>query len=117
MNYEYGLSGKWLELLEADRAERETAAYSGIPMFLPEPIFGAIQAVAHPLGVEVVPVSMRDAGEIEHAVVAFARSANGGMIIAPSASVSVHRDLIISWRPGTSCPRSIPSVTWRPAAA
>jgi putative tryptophan/tyrosine transport system substrate-binding protein len=48
------------------------------------------------LGVEVSPVSVRDAGEIERAVVAFAGSANGGLIVTPSAGVSVHHNLIIT---------------------
>ena len=58
--------------------------------------FGAIQAAAQSLGVEVSPVGIRDAGEIERAVAAFARSANGGLIVTPSAATSVHRDLIIA---------------------
>jgi putative ABC transport system substrate-binding protein len=58
--------------------------------------FGAIQATAQSLGVEVNPVSIRDAGEIERAVVAFARSPNGGLIVTPSAGTSGHRDLIIA---------------------
>jgi putative tryptophan/tyrosine transport system substrate-binding protein len=57
--------------------------------------FGAIQAVAPSLGVEVSPVNVRDAGEIERAVAAFARSPNGGLIVTGSALSIVHRDLII----------------------
>jgi ABC-type uncharacterized transport system substrate-binding protein len=97
MNYEYSLSGKWLELLKQIAPSVKRAAVLRNPD-VPSGtvIFGAIQAAAHPLGVEVVPVSIRDPGEIERAVVAFARSANGGLIIAPSASVSIHRDLIIT---------------------
>ena len=77
--FEYGLSAKWLELLKeiapgVTRAAvlRDPAMASGIGQF------GAIQAVAPSLGVEVSPVNVRDAGEIERAVAAFARSANGG---------------------------------------
>ena len=58
--------------------------------------FGAIQAVAPSLGVEVSPVNVRDAGEIERAVTAFARSSNGGLIVTGSALAVVHRDLIIT---------------------
>ncbi len=58
--------------------------------------FGAIQAVAPSLGVEVSPVNVRDAGEIERAVTAFARSANGGLIVTASALAMRHRDLIIA---------------------
>ena len=58
--------------------------------------FGAIQAVAPSFGVEVSPVNVRDAGEIERAVAAFARSSNGGLIVTGSALAVVHRDLIIT---------------------
>ena len=83
--FEYGLSGKWLELLKADRARHDasggpsgSAIASGIGQF------GAIQAVAPSLGVEVSPVDVRDAAEIERAVTAFARSSNGGLIVTAS---------------------------------
>ena len=58
--------------------------------------FGAIQAVAPSLGVEVSPVNVRDAAEIERAVTAFARSPNGGLIVTASALATLHRDLIIT---------------------
>ena len=58
--------------------------------------FGAIQAVAPSLGVEVSPVNVRDAGEIERAVTAFAHAANGGLIVTGSALAIVHRDLIVT---------------------
>ena len=58
--------------------------------------FGAIQSVAPSLGVEVSPVNVRDAGEIERAVAAFARSPNGGLIVTASALAVVHRDLIVT---------------------
>ena len=57
---------------------------------------GAIQAVAPSVGVEVSPVNVRDAGEIERAVTAFARASNGGLIVTGSALAAVHRDLIIT---------------------
>jgi putative ABC transport system substrate-binding protein len=97
MLFEYSLGGKWLELLKqiapsVMRAAvlRDAANPAGIGQF------GAIQGAAQSLGVEVSPVSIRDAGEIERAVAAFARSANGGLIVTPSAGTSVHRDLIIT---------------------
>ena len=58
--------------------------------------FAAIQAVAPSFGVEVSPVDVRDAAEIERAVTAFARAPNGGLIVTASASAIVHRDLIIA---------------------
>ena len=69
---------------------RDPAIASGIGQF------GAIQAVAPSLGVEVSPVNVRDAAEIERAIAAFARSSNGGLIVTASALAAVHRDLIIT---------------------
>ena len=95
--FEYGLSGKWLELLKqiapgVTRAGvlRDPAITAGIGQF------GAIQSVAPSLGVEVSPVNVRDAGEIERAVTSFARSANGGLIVTASPLAVVHRELIIT---------------------
>jgi putative ABC transport system substrate-binding protein len=97
IQFEYGISGKWLELLKqiapgVTRAAilRDPAISAGIGQF------GAIQAVAPSLGVEVSPVNVRDANEIERAVAAFARSPNGGLIITGSALAVVHRHLIIT---------------------
>jgi ABC-type uncharacterized transport system substrate-binding protein len=58
--------------------------------------FSAIQAVASPLGVEVNAINVRDAGEIERAVAAFARSPNGGLVVTTSANATIHHDLIIA---------------------
>jgi len=95
--YEYGLSGKWLELLKqiapgTTRAAvlRDPAIASGIGQF------AALQAVAPSLGVELSPVDARDAPEIEGAVTAFARSGNGGLIVTASAPATRHRDQIIT---------------------
>jgi ABC-type uncharacterized transport system substrate-binding protein len=95
--FEYGMSGKWLELLKeiAPRMTRaavlrDPAIASGIGQF------GAVQAVAPSLGVELSAVDVRDAGEIEQAVTAFARSGNGGLIVTASALATRHRDLIIA---------------------
>ena len=57
--------------------------------------FAAIQAVAPSLGVEVSPIGVRDAGEIERGITASRARSNGGLIVTASASASVHRDLII----------------------
>src|SRR6187455_2145425 len=95
--FEYGLSGKWLELLKeiAPRMTRaavlrDPAIASGIGQF------GAIQAVAPSLGVELSPVDVRDALEIERAVAAFAGAPNGGLIVTGSPVATSHRDLIIT---------------------
>ena len=105
MQFEYSLSGKWLELLKQivpglTRAAilRDAAISSGTGQF------GAIQSVAPSLGVELSPINMRDAGELERAVVAFARgglangasTSNGGLIVTGSALSLLHRELIIA---------------------
>jgi putative ABC transport system substrate-binding protein len=97
MNYEYGMSVKWLELLKeiAPRVTRaavlrDPAIASGIGQF------GAVQAVAPSLGVELSPVDVRDAGEIERAIAAFARESNGGLVVTASPSANTHRQLIIA---------------------
>ena len=89
MQFEYNLSGKWLELLKqiapgVTRAAilRDPAISSGTGQF------GAIQSVAPSFGVELSPINMRDAGEIERAVVAFARCSNGGLIVTAKRVVA-----------------------------
>ena len=67
------------------------------PAILPaSPCSAPSGATAQSLGVEVSPIGMHNAGEIERGVVAFARSTIGGLIVAPNAAVSVHRDLIVT---------------------
>jgi ABC transporter substrate binding protein len=95
MAYEYSMSGKWLELLKeiAPRVTRaavlrDPAVASGIGQF------GAVQIVAPSFGVELIPVDVRDAGEIERAVAAFAPGSNGGLIVTASALGTTHRELI-----------------------
>jgi putative ABC transport system substrate-binding protein len=97
VQFEYGISGKWLELLKqiapgVTRAAviRDPAVSSGIGQF------GAIQSVAPSLGVEASPIDVRDAGETERAVADFAHSSNGGLIVTASALAAVHRDLIVA---------------------
>src|SRR6516164_8676412 len=76
---EYGLSGKWLELLKEIAPEMTRAAVLRDPVNPGGPaLFGIIQAVAPSLRVEVIPINMRDAGEIERSVAAFAHSSIGG---------------------------------------
>jgi putative tryptophan/tyrosine transport system substrate-binding protein len=95
--FEYGISAKWLELLKeitphVTRAAviRDAAIASGTGQW------GALQSVAPSFGVELSPVNMLDAGEIERAIAAFARSPNGGVILTGSALAMIHRDLIIT---------------------
>jgi putative ABC transport system substrate-binding protein len=97
MTFEYSLSGKWVELLKeiaplTTRAAvlRDPALTTGIGQF------AAIQSAAQSLRIEVTPVSVRDATEIEHSVAAFAGSANGGLIVTGSPLIADHRALIIT---------------------
>jgi putative tryptophan/tyrosine transport system substrate-binding protein len=98
MTNEYSLCGKWLELLKQIAPGMTRAATLWDPT-IPPGIgqFAVIQSVASSLGVEVSPINVRDAGEIERAVAAFARSSNGdsGLIVTASALVFAHRDLIV----------------------
>ena len=95
--FEYSLSGKWLELLKQIAPGVTRVAVLRDPT-IPTGIgqFGVIQSVAPSLGVEVSPVNMRDAGEIERAIAAFARSDSGGLILTGSALAEFHRDLIVT---------------------
>src|SRR5450759_1068270 len=109
MLFEYSLSGKWLELLKeiaptVTRAAvlRDTTQGSGTSQF------AVIQAAAPSLRVEVIPINMRDAGEIERAITAFARSSNGGLIVTASAAAVRHRDLIIT----LAARHKMPAVYW-----
>ena len=97
MIYEYSLAGKWLELLKQIAPSvtqvvvlRDPTNPSGIA------IFGAIRTAAQSLGVQVSPAGIRDAGEVERAIAALARSGNGGLIVTPNASGSVQRELIVA---------------------
>jgi len=97
MNFEFGMAAKWLELLKqiapsVTRAAvpRDPTVGSGTSQF------AAIQAVAPALAVEVNAFNLRDAGEIERAVAAFARSPNSGLVVTLGAGTVRHRDLIIA---------------------
>jgi putative ABC transport system substrate-binding protein len=97
ITYEYGLSGKWLELLtqiapSVTRAAviRDPAVSAGTGQW------GAIQAVAPSVRVLVSPVNVRDAGEIERDVAAFAHGSNSGLIVTASALAIRHRNLIVT---------------------
>ena len=94
---EYSTSGKWLELLKeiapgVTRVAviRDSAITGGIGQW------ASIQSMAPSVGVEIIPVNMPDAAEIERSVMAFARGANGGLILTASGSAFVHHGLIIA---------------------
>jgi putative ABC transport system substrate-binding protein len=95
LQFEYSLSGKWPELLKEIAPNvtrvavlRDPAITSGIGQF------AVIQAVAPSLGLEVSPINVRDADEIERAVMAFARIPHGGLIVTASGLSNLHRELI-----------------------
>ena len=95
MTVEYSFSTKWLELLKqiaptvTRAAVLRDSAQSGATSQ-----FAAIQAMAPLVGVEVVPINVREAPEVERSVAAFARSSNVGLIVTPSGNATVLRDLI-----------------------
>jgi putative ABC transport system substrate-binding protein len=104
--FEYGISGKWLELLKqiapgVTRAGviRDPAITAGI---------GQWGAMAPSIELEVIPVNVRDAPEIERAITAFARSSNGSLIVTASALAVLHRDLIVT----LAARHKLPAVYW-----
>lgn len=111
--FEYGLSGKWLELIKQIAPSvtrvavlRDPAIASGIGQF------GAIQSAAPSLGLEASPVNLRDAGEIERDISAFARSPNGGLIVTAAPRALLHRDLIITLAARHRLPAVYSGRTW-----
>jgi putative tryptophan/tyrosine transport system substrate-binding protein len=95
--FEYSLSGKWLELFKEIAPNLTRIAILRDPsLALGIGQFAAIQAMAPPsFGVELSPIDVRDAGEIERDVAAFARESNGGLIVTASSAAVVHRELIV----------------------
>jgi len=107
--FEYGISGKWLELLKEIAPHmtrvavlRDPALAAGIGQF------AAIQSHVSSSAAELSAIDTRDVGEIERAVVAFARKPNGGLIVTASASALIHRDQIITLATRLSLPNVYP---------
>ncbi len=95
--FEYSLSGKWLELLKQLAPGITRVAVLRDPALASGPgQFAAIQSAAPSFGVELTPVNVRDAADIERAVTAFARSSNDGLIVTGSGLIGFHRALIIA---------------------
>jgi ABC-type uncharacterized transport system substrate-binding protein len=94
--FEYGISGKWLELLKeiAPRVTR-VAVLRDPTQGTGTGQLGAIQSAASQLGVEFRPVGVRDAREIERSIIDFARGSNGGLIVTAGTQARDHRELII----------------------
>jgi putative tryptophan/tyrosine transport system substrate-binding protein len=96
-NFEYSMGAKWLELLKEIAPAVTRAAVIRDPDFSQGAgQFSAVQTAAPSLGIEARPMNVRDAGEIERAIAAFARSGNGGLIVTGSGLAGVHRHVLIS---------------------
>jgi putative ABC transport system substrate-binding protein len=95
MQFEYSLSGKWLELLKQVAPGVRRAAILWDPS-VPAGIgqFAVIQSVAPLLGIDVFPIKAVDAGDIERDVTEFAQTANGGLVVTANPSTVMHRELI-----------------------
>jgi putative ABC transport system substrate-binding protein len=109
MLHEYSIGVKWLELLKEIAPEVTRVAVlrdSANPSQTAQ--FGVIQAVAPMLKAEVIPVDMRDAGEIERAIETFARSPNSGVIVVAGGAALRHRDLIVA----LAAKHKLPAVYW-----
>jgi putative ABC transport system substrate-binding protein len=106
--FEYGISAKWLELLkEMAPGMTRVAVIRDPAIAVGLGQFGAIQTAAPSLSVEVVPINVRDAGEVERAITAFARSSTSdGLIVTGSALAVAHRQLII----GLAAQHRLPAV-------
>ncbi|MGN6748522.1 MAG: ABC transporter substrate-binding protein [Xanthobacteraceae bacterium] len=109
MLYDFTIGGKWLELLKESAPNMTRVAVLRDPTNPSQTAqLGAIQAVAPSLRVEVIPVNVRDANEIEHAIEIFARPVNGGLIPTSSAAALSHRDLIIT----LAARHKLPAIYW-----
>jgi putative ABC transport system substrate-binding protein len=109
MSYEFSIAGKWLELLkEIAPGVTRVAVLRDASQAFATSLFAAMQAVAPSLGVEVIPVNLRNAAEIERSVESLARSPNGGLIPVSSAAAVRHRDLIIA----LAARHKLPAVYW-----
>ena len=114
---EFSMTGKWLELLKelAPRLSR-VAVIRDPAVPAGSGGFAAIQTVAPSFGVELTPIGVRTADEIERSIVAFARSGNGGMIVVgPTSSVQPHRNLIIALATQHRLPAIYTNTIWSKA--
>jgi ABC-type uncharacterized transport system substrate-binding protein len=118
VQFEYSLSRKWLELLKQIAPMMTRAAVlrdpditAGIGQF------AVIQSVAPSLGVEVIPISLRNIAELERGVTAYARSDNGGLIVTASPLGPVHRERIIALAARYKLPACTTSASSSPAVA
>jgi len=107
VQFEFGLTGKWLELLKEVAPDITRVAVlrePGLTAAIAQ--FAALQAVAPSLRVDLVPLNFRDQGDIERTVAAFVRSSNDGMIVTSGPLAAVHREVIIA----TAARHKLPAV-------
>jgi putative ABC transport system substrate-binding protein len=111
---EFGLSGKWLELLKSVAPATSRAAIVRDPA-TPEGAsqYAVIESVAPTLGIELTSVDVRDAGELERSLAAFATAPNGGMVVTASGLANVHRELIVT----LAARHRLPAIYFRPIFA
>src|SRR5262245_3762314 len=96
-NFEFSMGAKWLELLkEIAPSVTRVAVIRDPDLSIGAGQFSAVQTAAPSLGIEARPVNVRDPGEIERVIAAFARSGNGGLIVTGSGLAGVHRHVLIS---------------------
>jgi ABC-type uncharacterized transport system substrate-binding protein len=108
-NWDFSFAGKWLELLkEIAPGVARVAVLRDASQGAAVSMFAVIHAAAPSFRVEVIPVNMREAGEIERSIETFARSPNGGLIPSPSGAVVRHRDLILK----LAARHKLPAVYW-----
>ena len=96
IQFEYSLAGKWMELLKEVAPNVARVAVLREPGSAAVGQWAIIQAVAQPMGVELRPIDLSNANEIERAISEFAKAPNGGLIVAVSAASQVHRQFIIA---------------------
>ena len=114
VQFEFGLSGKWLELLKEIAPDVTRVAVlrePGLTAAIAQ--FAALQAVAPSLRVELVPLNFRDQADIERTVTSFARSRNDGMIVTSGPLAAVHRKAIVT----TAARHKLPAVYGFPVSA
>jgi putative tryptophan/tyrosine transport system substrate-binding protein len=109
MAWEFSIAGKWLELLkQIAPGMTRVAALRDASQGFATSLFAAMQSVAPSLAVEVIPINMRDASEIEQSIGAFASGPNGGLIPVASAAGIRHRELILA----LAARHKLPAMYW-----
>ena len=95
--YETGITGKWAAMLKEIAPHLERAALLANPKTTPYDYFvRSAEAVAQSLAIELVPSPVENAADIERVIVAFAGPPNGGLLVLPSGTTTLHRDLVIA---------------------